>query len=141
MVQSRIESHKARVRAGYPQGGRHELLSVRLLESTPDALPKDDVLRDLLLHLIESHHGHCRPFAPVVEDGAPVPVSVDFASKTYSVETSATGLERLDAGPAERYWRLTRHYGWWGLAWLEAILRLADHRRSEWEERHAKEDD
>jgi CRISPR-associated endonuclease/helicase Cas3 len=140
MKQSREECSKARVRAGYPEGGRHELLSVRLLESQPDALPKDADLRDLLLHLIESHHGHCRPFAPVVVDNTPVQVSVDFAGKTY-VASSATDMERLDAGPAERYWRLTRRYGWWGLAWLEAMLRLADHRRSEWEERQTKEDD
>jgi len=140
MKQSREESRKARKRAAYPEGGRHELLSVRLLESVPDALPNDESLRDLLLHLIESHHGHCRPFAPVVEDGAPVQVSVDFADKTYTA-SSATGLERLDAGPAERYWHLTRRYGWWGLAWLEAMLRLADHRRSEWEERQTKEND
>lgn len=140
MAQSRIESRKAKVRAGYPDGGRHELLSVRLLESAPDALPKDDALRDLLLHLIESHHGHCRPFAPVVEDSAQLQVSVNFAGKTYAA-SSATGLERLDAGTAERYWRLTRYYGWWGLAWLEAMLRLADHRRSEWEERQAWEND
>jgi len=140
MKQSREESRKARERASYPKGGRHELLSVRLLESIPDALPKDEALRDLLLHLIESHHGHCRPFAPVVEDSAPAQVSVDFAGKTY-VASSATGMERLDAGAAERYWRLTRRYGWWGLAWLEAMLRLADHRRSEWEEMQAKEVD
>jgi len=137
MKQSRDESRKARERAGYPEGGRHELLSVRLLESVPEALPKDEALRDLLLHLVESHHGHCRPFAPVVEDTTPVQVNVDFQGWHYTAN-SATGLERLDAGPAERYWRLTRRYGWWGLAWLEALLRLGDHRRSEWEERRVK---
>ena len=136
MAQSRDDSRKARERAGYPQGGRHELLSVRLLESVADALPEDETLRDLLLHLVESHHGHCRPFAPVVEDTAPVDVGVAFQGRQYQAN-SATGLERIDAGPADRYWRLTRRYGWWGLAWLEALLRLADHRRSEWEERGA----
>ncbi|NLI82290.1 MAG: type I-U CRISPR-associated helicase/endonuclease Cas3 [Deltaproteobacteria bacterium] len=138
MPQGPEESRRARMRAGYPEGGRHELLSVRLLESAPEALPADDDLRDFLLHLVESHHGHCRPFAPVVDDPQPVQVTVESWGCTYSA-CSATGLERIDAGPAERFWRLTRRYGWWGLAWLEALLRLADHRRSEKETHQIEE--
>jgi len=136
MPQGRRESVLARERAGYPEGGRHELLSVRLLESASELLPQDEDLRDLVLHLVESHHGWCRPFAPVVFDDHPAPVSVDFQGQRL-LYGSQTNLERLDSGVAERFWRLTRRYGWWGLAWLEAILRLADHRRSEWEEKHS----
>lgn len=129
LPQAKAESQRARIRANYPSGARHELLSVRLLESVPDALPSDEALRDLLLHLIESHHGYCRPFAPVVEDSTPTQVEISFRGQHYQAN-SATGLERLDAGPAERYWMSTRRYGWWGLALLEALMRLADHRRS-----------
>lgn len=121
-------------RAEYPRGGRHELLSVRLADSAASLLPEKPELRDLTLHLIASHHGHCRPFAPVVLDTASV--DSEFAMDGARMKWSgATGLERLDSGVAERYWRLVRRYGWWGLAWLESLLRLADWRRSEWEEK------
>jgi len=136
--QGRQRYESVRNTAGYPKGGRHELLSVRLAESAPDLLPSDPLLRDLVLHLVASHHGWCRPFAPVAVDESPEQVSIEFENRQLT-HTSDTRLERLDSGVSERYWRLTRHFGWWGLAWLEAILRLADHRRSEWEASHPGE--
>ena len=127
---------RAREASGYPRGGRHELLSTRLLESGA-GLPADDALRDLLLHLVASHHGHCRPFAPVIGDPEPVDVSISVDGAELRA-SSATGLERLDSGVARRYFRLVRRHGWWGLAYLESLLRLADHRVSE---RDAPEED
>ena len=130
-----VARERARAAAGYPSGARHELLSVRLAQSAPESLSEDADLRDLVLHLIASHHGRCRPFAPVVLDIQSV--GVDYAFSGHQMHwTGPTALERLDSGVPDRYWRLTRRYGWWGLAWLEALLRLADWRRSEWEETH-----
>ena len=126
---------RAHAASGYPQGGRHELLSVRLAENGWGLLPESDELRDLVLHLVASHHGHCRPFAPVVVDTQSLAVEYELNGSKMRW-SGPTGLERLDSGVADRYWRLTRRYGWWGLAWLEALLRLADWRRSEWEETH-----
>ena len=133
----RTPAARGRVQAasGYPKGGRHELLSVRLAESAPALLPKRDELRDLILHLVSSHHGHCRPFAPVVSDDQNISANFEIHGQRMHW-CGPTRLERLDSGVADRYWRLVRRYGWWGLAWLEALLRLADWRRSEWEETH-----
>ncbi len=127
-VLSRPERRLARLRAGYPDGARHEFLSLRLAEAISD-LPAT-VERDLLLHLIGSHHGRCRPFADVVIDEQPelVSFSLDGAALAAS---SATRLERIDSGVAPRYWKLTRRFGWWGLAWLETLLRTADWMASE----------
>ena len=135
MPKTRAASRRAYEASGYPKEGRHELLSVRLAESCPSLLPSDPILRDLVLHLVGSHHGYCRPFAPVVTDDENESVKLDLRGCQMQW-SGPTGMERLDSGAADRYWRLVRHYGWWGLAWLEALLRLADWRRSEWEEAH-----
>lgn len=133
MPHSPAARRRAREAIGYPVGGPHPLVSVRLIESVPEHLPTHPDMRDLVLHLVASHHGQCRPFAPVVPDSEPVEVSVSF-NGTIARCMSATTLERLDSGVSDRYWRLTRRYGWWGLAWLEALLRLADWRQSAWEQ-------
>ena len=118
-----------RRRSGYPAGARHELLSVRLLESAP-ALMAQASDPEFVLHLIASHHGRCRPFAPVVADPEALNIALEVGGHALHA-SSATGLERLDSGVPERFWRLVRRYGWWGLSYLEAILRLSDHRVSE----------
>ena len=115
---------------------RHELMSVRMAESDTELLRDNPDARDLALHLIASHHGYCRPFAPF-RPADLEPRAAEFEIKGASLQGEGpTGLERLDSGVAERYWRLTRRYGWWGLAYLEAILRVADWSRSQWEETH-----
>ena len=123
---------RARRLADYPQGGRHELASVALLSQGIDGI--DDVDNDLLLHLIGSHHGRCRPFAPVIEDADPIAV-------TYLGWSACSDhkLENLGSGVSDRFWLLTRRYGWYGLAYLETLVRLADHRQSAAEEKYASE--
>jgi len=129
---------RAYARSGLRRGFRHEMASVSLLQGDAGQQLLDACHDpDLVLHLVASHHGHARPFAPLEGEGAP-PVRPTFNVDSDGVELAAPadhGLDRLDSGVADRFWRLQRRYGWWGLAWLEALLRLADHRRSEAEER------
>lgn len=131
------ERERARRRAGYPRGARHELLSVRLAESGGAKLLAAASDPELVLHLVASHHGHCRPLAPVIDDDHPVEVRLEHDGMVLSAP-AATALERLDSGVAERFWRLVERYGWWGVAFFEALFRLSDHRWSEYEERHAE---
>jgi CRISPR-associated endonuclease/helicase Cas3 len=125
--QNRAAIERARLLAGYPKGGRHELLSVSFLNDRQGNFSELDF--DLLLHLVGSHHGRCRPLAPVVEDAEPVQVTYNGWGAL-----SAHRLESAGSGVCERFWRLTRRYGWYGLAYLEALVRLADCRQSEAEQ-------
>ena len=92
------------------EGYRHEFGS--LIKAEKESLPSDT--RDLILHLIASHHGGARPIinSDGCEDGPP------------------SLLESKAGDAALRFARLQKRYGPWGLAWREAILRAADQRVS-----------
>jgi len=123
---------KAHRDSGLPHGFRHEFVSVSIIQESSGLLEAAND-PDLVLHLVGSHHGRGRPFAPVVMDPEPRTVAFNYQGRTLSGR-SDHGLERLDSGWAERFERLTQRYGWWGLAGLEAVLRLADRNRSRQEQ-------
>jgi len=128
----RAAIRRARKLAGYPKDARHEVQSLALIQHQERLRTKANDW-DLVQHLVVAHHGFGRPFAPPVFDPEPVQVELELGPLSLS-GTSNHMMHRIDSGIADRYWRLTRRYGWWGLAWLETILRLADHRRSQDEE-------
>ena len=77
-----------------------------------ECLPQET--RDLILHLIASHHGHARPII-----------------RSNGCDEGPPSLLEIKAGSvALRFARLQTRYGPWGLAWREAIFRAADQRAS-----------
>jgi CRISPR-associated endonuclease/helicase Cas3 len=114
---------------GLPRDFRHEMLSLQLAERYAP-MPENEMAADLVLHLIASHHGHARPLSPVSSD--PEPPAVNGRLGELSLALSAKermaipAPHRIDSGIANRFWRLVRHHGWWGLCYLEAIVRLGD---------------
>ena len=116
----RPSARGAAQRAGLPTGWRHEARSVRLASTDPRFATAHDPR--LVLWLIGTHHGYGRPFFgfhdPLDEEGP------------HSLGYTFDGCD----WPA-LFERLRRRYGAWRLAWLEAVLRLADHRASEDAER------
>jgi len=93
--------------AEYPPGARHEFDSVA--RAAGETLDHCD--RDLVLYLIGTHHGYGRPFVPVWSD---------------EENPAAAKMARIDSGWTERFWAMNRKYGWWGVAYLEAMVRKAD---------------
>lgn len=97
-------------------GYRHEFGS--LLDAAADArvAALDEHSRDLVLHLIASHHGWARPhFEPSHFDRG------DLTNPRSTVE-----CERAAAAAMQRFARLQQRFGRWGLAWLESVVRCAD---------------
>ena len=96
---------------------RHEFGS--LVRTEREKLPAGT--RDLILHLIASHHGYARPVlgSQGCEDGPP------------------SQLNAKAGEAAVRFVRMQKKLGPWGLAWRESVLRAADQSVSrEWSARH-----
>ncbi|MGW7029150.1 type I-G CRISPR-associated helicase/endonuclease Cas3g [Streptomyces xanthophaeus] len=104
---------------------RHEALSALAvtvwLETAPDHARGDD---ELLTHLVAAHHGHARPLLPPVPDPFPQTVTCTMPDQQQvTVKSADMGADW--SGP-DRFQALNGRYGPWGLALLEATLRLAD---------------
>ncbi len=118
-------------RHGWPPV-RHEVGSVALAQSSVAVLSRAHD-PDLVLHLLATHHGRGRPLPRIVRDDCPQVLSYEMGDVVLSTRTDFSETP-LALDMADRFWRLCAKYGHHGLAWLEAILRLADHRQSEVEQ-------
>jgi CRISPR-associated endonuclease/helicase Cas3 len=99
----------ARLLGGY----RHEFGSLGDVENDLAINELDAELKELALHLIASHHGYACPVIPAIDPKAPPSILAERAQEA-----------------ALRFAKLQKRWGPWGLAWLEAVLRAADHRAS-----------
>lgn len=126
----------ARRKAGLPTGARHEIASLHVARAHPALREAHDP--ELVLWLVGTHHGWGRPFFPAVDWPPPGSTfEVDLGAGTVR-SRPATSTAELTAWWIKLRERLTARYGPWGLARLEAVVRLADHRRSEVEQAGAE---
>jgi CRISPR-associated endonuclease/helicase Cas3 len=102
--------------SGYPRGMRHEALSARIAAVRSADM---DIDRELAIHLVASHHGRARALLPPTYDSAPEKIGVPGHGDFESSDT-------VDWTQPARFVALNCAYGRWGLALMEAIVRLAD---------------
>jgi CRISPR-associated endonuclease/helicase Cas3 len=81
------------------------------------ALSTDE--KDIVLHLVAAHHGRARPHFPT----AP-------ADETFDPDAGYDEALSVAAEAPQRFARLQRRFGRWGLAYLESLLRAADYAAS-----------
>jgi CRISPR-associated endonuclease/helicase Cas3 len=127
----RAARRRARETSGVPAGWRHELLSISFLADNSESLLKGLTESEaaLVRHLIVTHHGYCRPLAPITHTNDETAAWLQHHNEDWR----ATGTHRwvaLNSGLVDTFWQLNREFGWWGLPYLEALLRLADHAAS-----------
>jgi CRISPR-associated endonuclease/helicase Cas3 len=112
----RVAWYRAARISGYPRGMRHEALSARIAAVRP---AETDIDRALATHLVASHHGRARALLPPTYDPDPEEIDVPGHGVFGSGDT-------VDWAQPARFAALNGAYGRWGLALLEAIVRLAD---------------
>ncbi len=88
---------------------RHEFGS--LVEADADEQLKQHSSRDLILHLIATHHGYARPH---------------FPERAFDKDNPIALNRNIAEAAMNRFAQLQIRFGWWQLAYLEAILKAAD---------------
>lgn len=111
-MRSAQEIRRARAASGLPTGWRHEHLSAA-------HVPADCDQSDLVARLVGTSHGHGR--------GLAIDSSASLIGQATPPLVAARVVELFDEGD----WysildRTTQHFGVWGCAFLEAVLRAAD---------------
>jgi CRISPR-associated endonuclease/helicase Cas3 len=113
----------AAAQSGYPPRLRHEVASVALTASHTSS---SDSHPELLRFLIATHHGYGRPFFPPQVD--PENASVYYRGELEDMAAHSPYRFGSPAAVTPRDFDATlKRYGWFGAAWLESIVRLADH--------------
>lgn len=95
---------------------RHEFASLLDVQNESDFLEMSEDMREVVLHLVAAHHGRGRPHFP--------------AKEAYDPEATDEMNSRVAAQVPQRFARLQRKFGRWGLAYLESLLRAADYAAS-----------
>ena len=107
LVKPLAKSGHARFNQWINGGYRHEFGSL------VDALKslEQNGERELILHLVGSHHGHARPH---------------YNQRGFDKEAALTVCQQAGLEAMQRFGFLQARYGWWGLAWLEATIKASD---------------
>jgi CRISPR-associated endonuclease/helicase Cas3 len=140
----RVAMRKASSDAGVPSRWRHEAASSEIVRQVAAKLKQagageNDVDWLLVEHLVATHHGNGRPlFYPVEATSLLEVLAVDNLIETdgeaavvgqLAEEVLGVGELKVDhvdwTGP-RRLAALCKRYGWWGVAFLESIVRLVD---------------
>ncbi|MGA2701211.1 MAG: type I-U CRISPR-associated helicase/endonuclease Cas3 [Isosphaeraceae bacterium] len=95
---------------------QHGFGSLLEVQGQTEFLELDEDQKDLVLHLIAAHHGRGRPHFPPHE--------------SFDYDPKGKDLGMIAAEVPQRFARLQRKYGRWGLAYLESLLRAADYAAS-----------
>lgn len=108
---------------------RHESLSVAMAESDShirEMAEQAGADWDLVLHLIGSHHGWGRPLPGTLTDPNTRRVEYRMDGCDMACNTADLGGGRFAFECVDRFDALAGRYGYYGLAWMEAVLRMAD---------------
>ncbi|MCI0365526.1 MAG: type I-U CRISPR-associated helicase/endonuclease Cas3 [Phycisphaerales bacterium] len=101
-----------RLGARLPEPFRHEFASVLDAQLDEQFNVLSEEMKDLVLHLVATHHGRARPHFP--------------SEEAFDPDRPFSDAEALAVQTPRRFARLQRRYGRWGLAYLESLLRAAD---------------